>query len=226
MLVYQCGEFGVHQLLLNEIKTNCFILTRGSEALLIDPTDQADLIISYLHENGLNLKFMIATHGHFDHVLGAAGVIDAGLASTLYIHEREFDEIKKAPSYCLMIFRRKMKMPKVAAYSNELFTLLNNWGIGITNAGGHTKGSCFIHDLAGNFIFTGDLAIHHKLNITLFNSHENTAELNQFIQKMKAEYAPGTTIFPGHGDMTSISNELKKNKKWAYIQQKEDYTKQ
>ena len=223
MLIYQCGHLAIHRLLLNDIKTNCFIVAKGAEALLIDPTDQADLIVSYLREHGLTLKFMFATHGHFDHVLGAAGVIDAGLAATLYVHEKEFGEIKNAPLYSLMVFRRKMKVPSIAAYSAELLALVRDWGLGIAHAGGHTKGSCFVHDLAGNFIITGDLVIHHKLNITLFNSRENTAELYQFVEKMKTQYSPDTVILPGHGSLTSIAAELRKNKKWAYVQQKEGH---
>jgi hydroxyacylglutathione hydrolase len=221
VLIYQCRQLAIHRLLLNNIKTNCFIVAKGAEALLIDPTDQANLILSYLHQHGLTLKFMIATHGHFDHVSGAAGVIEAGLVDTLYIHEKEFGEIKNAPSYCLMFFKRKMKVPNISAYSAELLALLLDWGLGIEHAGGHTKGSCFVHDLAGNFIITGDLAIHHKLNITLFNIRENTAELYQFVEKMKVQYAPDTVILPGHGALTSIAAELRKNKKWAYVQQKE-----
>lgn len=221
MLMYQCGQLAIHRLLLNDIMTNCFIVQKGSEALLIDPTDQADLIAAYLSEHGLTLKFMFATHGHFDHVLGAAGVIDAGLVDKLYVHEKEFGEIKNAPSYCLMVFKRKMKIPNTAAYSADLLALLRDWGLGIEHAGGHTRGSCFVHDLAGNFIISGDLAIHHKLNITLFNSRENAAELYQFVEKMKSQYAPDTVILPGHGGCTSIAAELEKNKKWAYVQQKE-----
>jgi hydroxyacylglutathione hydrolase len=223
VLIYKCGKIVIHRLLLNEIKTNCFIVQKAAEALLIDPTDQADLIVAYLRKHGLTLKFMFATHGHFDHVAGAAGVIDAGLTDTLYVHEKEFGEIKNAPTYSLMLFKRKMKVPNIAAYSAELLALLRGWGLGIEHAGGHTKGSCFVHDLAGNFIITGDLTIHHKLNITLFNSRENTVELNQFVEKMKAHYAPETVILPGHGDRTSIAAELYKNKKWAYVQQKESH---
>lgn len=223
MIVYKCGQLVIHRLLLNELKTNCFIVQKEAEALLIDPTDQADLIVEYLRDNNLTLKFMFATHGHFDHVAGAAGVIDAGLTDALYIHEKELGEIKNAPLYSLMILKRKMKVPNIVAYNAELLALLRDWGLEIEHAGGHTKGSCLVHDMAGNFIITGDLTIHHKLKIKLFNSHENTAELNQFVEKMKTLYAPETVILPGHGDLTCIAVEMEKNKKWAYVQQKEDH---
>jgi hydroxyacylglutathione hydrolase len=219
--IYQCGQLIFHRLLLNEIKTNCFIVQKGVEALLIDPTNQADLIVAYLREQGLTLKFMFATHGHFDHVAAAAGVINSGLADTLYVHEKEFDEIKNAPTYSLMVFKRKMKIPKIAAYSDELLVLLKDWGLCIQHMGGHTKGSCIVCDLAGNFVITGDLTIHHKLNITLFNSRENTGEFYQFVEKMKKQFSSDTIILPGHGDLTTIAAELLKNRKWAYVQKRE-----
>ncbi len=221
MLIYEDGNLKIHRLLLNEIKTNCFILQRGNKALLVDPTNDADAIVNYLESNKLELELMITTHGHYDHVAAAAGIIEKGLAEVLYVHEKDFSEIKNGPLYSRMVFKRKMVVPKVAAFNSQVFDILNNWDLCVEHAGGHTKGSCFIYDKKRSFVITGDLVLHHKLTITLFNSRENIAELSDFIDKAKNMFAPETIIFPGHGDRTTMLDESEHNKKWAYVQSKE-----
>ncbi len=220
MIIYADGRLVIHSLLLNELKTNCYIVQKGDQAILVDPTDQAETILAYLREHQLTLRFMMTTHGHFDHVSAAAGVIESGQVDTLYMHELDFDEAKRAQSYSLMLFKRKMRAAKTAAYSEPLLALLREWGLGIEHVGAHTKGSCIVYSLARDFIITGDLALHHKLTITLFDSRENKAEFHSFLQKVIPQFRLDTVILPGHGDRTTVEVELAHNKKWAYILQR------
>ncbi|MBC7861123.1 MAG: MBL fold metallo-hydrolase [Burkholderiaceae bacterium] len=223
MLIYQNAVLKIHRLTLNELKTNCYIVQNGDQALLVDPTDRADVIADYLGQHRLALRYMITTHGHFDHVSGAAGVIERGLADVLYVHEQDFDEVKRAQSYSLMIVKKKMRAPPVAMFSAALLAFLRSWGLGLEHAGGHTKGSCYLYGLERDFLLTGDLALHHKLNITLFDGRENTAQFFRFIEQVKAGFAADAVILPGHGDRTTVGMELKHNKKWAYVQHKESH---
>jgi len=223
VLIYQNAQLAVHRLLLNELKTNCFIIQNGTEALLVDPTDQAGVIIAYLREHGLQLRHMLTTHGHFDHVSGAAGMVESGLVDTLYVHEKDFDELKRAKTYSLMIFKKKMDVPPMAHYSEELMGFLRGWGLGLRHVGGHTKGSSYLYGLERDFIISGDLTLHHKLTITMFDSRENTAEFKEFIDQVQQDFRPDTVILPGHGNATTVAAELEHNKKWAYVQQKESH---
>lgn len=221
LVIFENETLKIHRLLLNEIKTNCFIIQNGKQALLLDPTNDSDAIIEYIKQYDLNLVYMLSTHGHFDHISAAAGVIEKGYADVLYVHESDFPEVKRGPLYSLTVFKRQMKVPKISNYSEELLTFLEGWGLFIEKAGGHTKGSCFIFDQNKEFIFTGDLVLHHKLNITLFNSMENLRELSLFISKVKNTFSPETVIFPGHGERSTLKEEVEKNQKWAYVLEKE-----
>lgn len=223
MIIYQAGALCIHRLLLNELKTNCYIVQRGGEAILMDPTDQPEQIQAYLREHQLSLRFMLSTHGHFDHISAAAGMIDSGLVDTLYLHELDLDEAKRAQSYSLMLLKRKMRLGKTSAFSEPLLALLQEWGLAIQHVGAHTKGSCIIHDLQRDFIITGDLALHHKLKITLFDSRENKAEFLHFLQSIIPQFRPDTVILPGHGDRSTVEAELAHNKKWAHILQRQGH---
>lgn len=223
MIIYQAGALSIHRLLLNELKTNCYILQLGAQAMLVDPTDQPDQILAYLREHQLSLQFMLSTHGHFDHISAAAGMIDSGLVDTLYLHELDLDEAKRAQSYSLMLLKRKMRLAKTSAYSEPLLALLREWGLGLQHVGAHTKGSCILYSLTRDFIITGDLALHHKLKITLFDSRENKAEFLHFLQAIIPQFRPDTVILPGHGDRSTVEAELAQNKKWAHILQRQGH---
>ncbi len=221
MVIFENNNLKIHRLLLNEIKTNCFIIQKETQALLLDPTNDADRIIDYLNQHNLTLKFMLTTHGHFDHIAGAYGMIEKALVNTLYVHELDFSEVKRGPLYSLSVFKRQMKVPSMTMYSEELISCLDSWGLVIEKVGGHTKGSCFIYDKEKSFMFTGDLVLHHRLNITLFNSMENLKEISLFIHKVKNNFSPETIIFPGHGERSTLSEESLKNQKWAYVLERE-----
>ena len=220
MVVFQDGARKVHRLLLNTIKTNCYIIERHGDAILIDPTDQEDQIAQYLADHNLNLIYMIATHGHFDHISAAGGLIEKGLADKLYLHEKELPEVKRARISSKLVMKRNMKVPAAEKFDDALMQTLKEWGLKAEHMGGHSRGSVVFYDLAHNFIFTGDLNIHHRLNITIFNSLENVEEFACFVEKIKKDFKPNTIIFPGHGNVTNVLDELRENKKWAYVLEK------
>ncbi|HZD12514.1 MAG TPA: MBL fold metallo-hydrolase, partial [Candidatus Binatus sp.] len=61
-------------LVVGQLQTNCYILQSGREALVVDPGDEADRITRYLTDLKLVPRLIVATHAHFDHVLGVDGV--------------------------------------------------------------------------------------------------------------------------------------------------------
>jgi hydroxyacylglutathione hydrolase len=69
------------------IQANCFIVgcEKTKEAVVIDPGDEADRILMTLAESNLRVKYIINTHGHFDHV-GANKRMKEATGADLLIH--------------------------------------------------------------------------------------------------------------------------------------------
>ena len=70
------------------MQANCYFLIDGEECLIIDPADEASFILEELQRRKLKLVGMLATHGHFDHIM-AAGEIQKSLDVALYIDNKD-----------------------------------------------------------------------------------------------------------------------------------------
>ncbi len=222
MIIYEDHGLKIHRLLLNDIRTNCFIVQQGRRALLIDPVDNPEKIIAYLRHNNLELEFMMSTHAQFDHVFAASGIIEHGLVENLYLHEDDFSELRKAKSFCAVIYKKKLQVPHVKMFDDKLAEFLLFLNLGIQHVGGHTKGSCYVYDLDKKFIITGDLALNHQLRTSLFDNRENLEEIYNFLMAIRRDFKENALIFPGHGDTSYLGIELRKNTKWHYIIQKSE----
>ena len=62
--------------ILGMVGTNCYLLCNEDikECVLIDPADRADEISKMIDESGCELKGILLTHGHFDHIMAADDV--------------------------------------------------------------------------------------------------------------------------------------------------------
>ena len=80
----------IQSLVVGPIQANCFILgdEKTQEAVVIDPGDEAQRILAGLQKQALTLKYIINTHGHFDHV-GANKALKEKTGAPILIHRAE-----------------------------------------------------------------------------------------------------------------------------------------
>src|SRR5690606_16006601 len=95
----------IKMLTLGIAATNCYLLgdTETNEAILIDPVDDAPLLYKTAQEAGWTFKLILATHGHFDHVLASQPLKDLTNAP-FAIHEAEMSWLRAMPQQGLMFF--------------------------------------------------------------------------------------------------------------------------
>ena len=72
-------------LTVGELAVNCYLVSQEDRAVVIDPGDDAEVILGVLEERSLKLEGIINTHGHFDHI-GANGALKEATEAALYIH--------------------------------------------------------------------------------------------------------------------------------------------
>lgn len=208
------GEFVVHQFMLSEIGANGYIVQRGNEAILIDPTANPEELIKFLAHKKINLDLMLATHGHFDHISAAHQLIENGLVETLHIHPLDFIEVKKARSIMMLVLQKKMETPNFSAIGHVQHDYLKEkMGLLLKHVGGHSNGSTVIYSQDLNFIISGDLILNHALKISKFSKDENEIEFSNFFDWLSKKFKPSTIVFTGHGNISTVQEEIFYNPK-------------
>lgn len=83
------------KLTLGPLQTNCYIVgdTQSGDAFVIDPSDRADLILRAVEERAWTVRCILATHGHFDHVLASAELKKA-TGAPFRLHERDVPQLR------------------------------------------------------------------------------------------------------------------------------------
>ena len=80
-------EYKIIKLVVGDLQENCFILfDENKDAFIVDPGDSSKNIINVIEKNNLSIKFILLTHGHFDHV-GAVAALKEKYNVPIYLSE-------------------------------------------------------------------------------------------------------------------------------------------
>ena len=220
MLILDDKEFQVHNLILNRFKTNCYIINTSRGAILIDPTANPEEIDGYIKAHEIDIKYMLATHGHFDHISAASKLISLLNLDGLYIHRNDFKEIKNANLFSKMVDKSVVAIPDklLDLDDKDLNTFLASTGIEFKLLPGHTKGSCVFYSRNKKFVFTGDTILNNLINVRLKFPSEKKKDLYLAQKYIFDEFENDTIIFPGHGKPSLCHMEQIYNSKYLHLE--------
>ena len=182
------------------LRANSYIVTEnGTDAVLIDCGGAQPL--AFARQKGLNIRSVLLTHGHFDHIAGCAELQAAGAQIGCAAAEKLL-----ITSPANLAAEMGVRIP---AFSLD-FTFqdgdeLDLCGLKFTVLAtpGHTPGGvCF---LCGDSLFTGDTLFCESVGRTDFPGG-STSQLRESVKKLLA--LPGNlTVYPGHDEPTTLEHE-------------------
>ena len=187
------------------LSTNCYLLLDNTSkfAVMIDPGAEIDGIEDQVL--GLNLKYILLTHGHFDHILKAKKYRDVfGAKIVISRLENEF-----TVDGFLNLSDRFLKPNTFESFSpdtlvddqDELY--FGKYKIKVLSTPGHTVGSlCYIID---NNIFSGDTLFKNQCGCTRFPTGSE-GEMENSLKKLYS-LEGDFNVYPGHGESTILSAE-------------------
>lgn len=197
-------------IVVGELDTNCYIISDldNKIAIVIDPGDEGEIILSEINSKGCKLDSIINTHGHMDHI-GANRFLKEKTSCKLYIHE--FDaEMLTNPDKNLSIYSgRNIVSPEADEFIKEGdYITAGNISMKVIHTPGHSPGSVSL--LFGDVIFSGDTLFKKSIGRTDFLN----SDYNQIITSIKKKLLiidGQTVVYPGHGEETTISYEKNNN---------------
>ncbi len=186
------------------VQTNCYIISNDTEAMIIDPGDDAERILRAVGEK--KVKYVLLTHSHFDHIMAAEEICKKTGAQLCASENARLDDADYCgfTSFGLSGFSPLkadilLKDGDEISVAGETFTVIETPG--------HTP--CSICLLSGDVLISGD---------TLFEGSCGRCDLvggsfSAILKSLKKLSAlPGDTrVYSGHGLSTTIENERKFN---------------
>jgi hydroxyacylglutathione hydrolase len=195
----------IYPLVVGRLQTNCYILQSAKEAIIIDPGDEADRIRRFLAEMGAKATRIIATHTHFDHVLGVEG-LKAETGAPFSIHKDDLPMLEAMQARVKQFMGYSVPPPpKVDSFlKHDDRVILGNETIQVIHTPGHSPGSI---SLAGkNYVFTGDALFNQSIGRTDLPGGDYET-LVRSIKERLFKLDDNTTVYPGHGPETTIEDE-------------------
>ena len=188
-----------------QLMTNCYLVCdeQAKVCAVVDPGDEAGRIIDAVERSGCQVRYVLLTHGHYDHFTGLAGLLEK-YDVPVYIHPADAEEGRNNPW--------SLKFPRLddahQRWYGEGDTLtLGSLIIHVLSTPGHSKGSvCLVVEDA---ILAGDTLFYGSCGRTDFPSGDYKEMLLSLARLARLE--GNYRVYPGHDRATDLEWERRMN---------------
>lgn len=193
------------------LSTNCYIIACNNtkEAAVIDPGDEAPKILEKINQYNLKVKYIINTHGHWDHI-GANNALKLETKADILLHKDDVnmlqDEFKNLAGY-LGVTDPVPDADKLLA-DGEIIRISENISFEVLHTPGHTPGSICL--LSKDILFSGDTIFSGSIGRSDLPGGSYQTILNSVNEKIK-NLPEHLEVYPGHGPKTNIKEEKENN---------------
>lgn len=194
----------VETIVVGSLMTNCYLISSddGKEVIVIDPGEDASRILEVIDSKGLDVKYIVNTHGHYDHI----GANDE-------IREKTGAKVCASPNDRLASVDKELKKGtkiKIDGIEAE-----------VISTPGHSPGSISL--MANDALFSGDLIFDGAVGRTDFpgGSVEKLRDSLEWLLTLSDD----TDIYPGHGDAFNLGEQKKTNPFLLWVSGEDDENK-
>ncbi len=203
----------IHEILpVGMLQCNCSIFGDEStqEAIVVDPGDQIEDILSILTKHSLTVKAIVITHAHIDHIGGAAK-LKAATGAPVYMNANDqelYDHLDTQADWLGMRRESRTEIDSPAREGDSL--TLGETALHVLHTPGHTKGSISLWIPSENKLVAGDTLFRDSIGRTDLPGGDTRQILSSIHTKLMT--LPETAmVIPGHGPNTTIGREKERN---------------
>jgi hydroxyacylglutathione hydrolase len=199
----------VRKLVLGPFATNCYIV--GSEAIkqgtIIDPADEARLILSQVESLELDIKLIVLTHGHLDHI-GALKEVREAIGAEVAIHGDDVSLLQDHSLGALFGLFYPTPSPPDRLLKDGDSLDIGDLHFRVLHTPGHSPGGICL--LGHGVVFSGDALFNYGIGRTDFPGGSYSQLMNSIHSKLMV-LPDDTIIYPGHGPDSTIGTERQGN---------------
>lgn len=189
---------------------NCYIVycKNTKEGMIVDPGGDMQTILGKIEEKELNIKYIVLTHGHGDHI-GAVPELKEKLGVPLLIHEEDKDMIRDPEINLSSI----MAMGEISLKADRLLKdgdmiELGDISAQVIHTPGHTKGGISLK--IGGYLITGDTLFRRSIGRTDLAGGNYDTIIKSIKEKLLI-LDDELIVLPGHGEASTILEEKQSN---------------
>ncbi len=191
-----------------QMQANCYFLLQGKDCIIIDPGDSAETLLEEVSRQRLNVHAIIATHGHFDHVM-AAGEMQIALSVPFYIHPEDKFLLKRLEETAkhFLGYEPYVIKPQVVKPLGPEIMKFGPFEFDVIETPGHTPGSVCLYNQKETLLFVGDLLFEGgaigRYDFAYSNKNDIFDSVTQIVENIPAD----TTLYCGHGEVATLGIE-------------------
>lgn len=200
----------------NMLQENCYVVSDETrQCVIIDCgayyETERKALVAYINDEHLKPVHLLVTHGHLDHNFGNNTVYENfGLQPE--VSEADLKMMENLASQAKTFYQLDLNynFPAVGRtfQPNEVISF-GNHQLSVIETPGHSRGSVSFYCKEENVAFTGDTLFKTSIGRTDFPGGSMFQIINSL--RLLAQLPDNTTVYPGHGEPTSIGWELAHN---------------
>jgi hydroxyacylglutathione hydrolase len=200
----------IKRLVVGSLSANCYIVGSeiAGEGMVIDPGGNAEDIFRAISDSGLDIKVIVLTHGHSDHIAALCDIQDR-TGAEVAIHKADAEFLRGRGSFSMMFgISYKTPGPPDRLLGEGDIISISDLRFTVVHTPGHTPGSICL--ITADKVFTGDTLFYRGIGTTLMPG-SSRRQLIESIHNRLMVLPDKTAVYPGHGRETTIGAERRDN---------------
>jgi len=203
----------IHEILpVGPLQCNCSVIGDESthEGLVIDPGDNIEDVVSIVRKHNLQIKQIVVTHAHIDHV-GGAMKLRAATGAAILLNQNDYALLKMLDAQAAWIGVAppgKVEIDHSVAQADSIKT--GSLSADVIHTPGHTEGSICLYFPAEKKLIAGDTLFAGSIGRTDLPGGSFEKIIRSLHDKV-LELPDDTVVIPGHGPLTTIGRERHSN---------------
>ncbi len=192
----------IKRIVTGELEENTYIVYKNGIGVVIDPGYAPERIISFAKENKIDVKYILLTHSHFDHI-GSVPEVKEALGAKVFCSEEEKPLLMSGDLNLSSVYAENIEIEPDGTFSDGETLAVGEQEFRFMLTPGHTKGSAVI--FCENNVFTGDTLFsdgYGRTDLPTGNWRELLNSLKK-LRVVKGEYR----LFSGHGEEGFLKGE-------------------